>query len=147
MNMRVVYTLEAEARNNPATVSNTQKLTLDRTRPFSGLSGRHGLFCSETWWENIRLGRIPKIHVSGRILDVFSVTEETNATNDTVVLALDDGSTKEVGIYVNNPADLEWFVVGKKMEVTYALDELKLQPSARGGINNLKIALEVKVSE
>jgi hypothetical protein len=50
------------------------------------------------------------------------------------------------GIYVNDAEDVKLFRVGARVDVLYALDELKQQPAREGGINYSRIALEMAVS-
>ena len=49
------------------------------------------------------------------------------------------------GIYVNSPEDVALYQVGRKVNVVYVLDELKM-PSSNGGKNYLEIVLEVAIS-
>lgn len=53
---------------------------------------------------------------------------------------------KSVGIYVNDRADLTLFRIGCRVDLVYALDELKKQPGMDGGVNYSKITLEMAVS-
>ncbi|MCX7419641.1 MAG: hypothetical protein NT013_08895 [Planctomycetia bacterium] len=50
-----------------------------------------------------------------------------------VDIFLNNGSIESAGIYVNNESDVALFRVGCQVEVIYALDELKQQPSLNGG--------------
>lgn len=61
-------------------------------------------------------------------------------------LKLGDGTVINVGIYVNDKRDVELFKIGRRASVVYALDELKQQPAADGGVNYSRIALEMAVS-
>lgn len=63
-----------------------------------------------------------------------------------VDLELKDGTVCAVGIYVNDKSDVGLFRPGYKVSVVYALDELKQQPAADGGVNYSKIALAMAVS-
>src|SRR5690606_27061228 len=56
--MKVVYQLADELARNPVHVELVQALTLDAAKPLLGLKGKHGLFGSAEWWENIRRRRI-----------------------------------------------------------------------------------------
>jgi len=52
---------------------------------------------------------------------------------------------RDVGIYVNDKIDVPLVRVGCRVELVYALDELKKQ-SASNGVNHTKMAMEMAVS-
>ena len=55
------------------------------------------------------------------------------------------GDVRMEGIYVNSPEDVARYQVGRRVEVVYALDELKMAlPS--GEKNYLEIVIEVSIS-
>jgi hypothetical protein len=47
-------------------------------------------------------------------------------------------SERVVGIYVNDREDADLFLPGRRVGIVYALDELKQQPAADGGVNYFK---------
>jgi hypothetical protein len=143
--MRLVFRLEDELQQDPKQVELAQALTLNASKPQMGLKGTHGLFGSPEWWKNIREGKIPLLFLSGVILRTYVAGQDEEKENNTVDLKLDDGSERAVGIYVNNNVDVSSFRVGKRASIVYALDELKRQPAANGGVNYSQIALEMAV--
>ena len=144
--MKIVYELSKEVMENPQSVTDTHALTLDESRPQLGLSGSHGLYATDEWWDNIYQGDTETLYVSGVIIDAYVAGQEHSDCNNEIDLQTADGSVRPVGIYVNNPADAALFRVGCRVDVIYALDELKEQPSKDGGINYLMIVLEMAVS-
>lgn len=47
---------------------------------------------------------------------------------------------------MNDKQDIKLFVPGAMVTMVYALDELKAQPAADGGVNVARIVLEVAIS-
>lgn len=144
--MKPVYDLARDLEANPGRVAAAQALTLDAAKPLMGLSGTHGLFGSEAWWESIRQGRMPLEFVAGVVARAYVAGQGDSGPNNTVDLVLDDGSTRAVGIYVNDRRDAALFRPGCRVELVYALDELKRQPAPDGSVNCSKVALEMAVS-
>ncbi|WP_312319860.1 hypothetical protein [Stenotrophomonas sp.] len=142
---KLVFSLEKELSSNQKRVAVTQAVTLDRTRPDIGLKGRHGLFGSQEWWDNIAAGVVPLMRVSGKILKAYRVGRDDDR-NNTVELVLSDGSVKAVGIYVNSRNDISLFIEGSWLDMIYALEELKVQPAKDGGVNYSKVALEAVIT-
>lgn len=144
--MKLVYQLSEELKTDLERVALTQALTLNKSKPYMGLKGTHGLFGSEEWWGNIHQQRIPLLFLSGIIRRAYLAGQDEYGLNNTIDILLDDGSVHSVGIYVNNENDIELFRVGSIASIVYALDELKDQPALDGGINYSKVALEMAVS-
>ncbi|KQZ27066.1 hypothetical protein [Duganella sp. Root1480D1] len=144
--MKLVYQLSEELKSNFERVSVTQALTLDDSRPLIGLTGSLGLFGSREWWDNIKQGVMPLLRISGIVLRAYCAGQDPSEENNMVDLQLADGSVRAVGIYVNDEIDIGLFKLGHKVEIVYALDELKRQPAVDGGVNYSKIALEMAVS-
>ena len=144
--MKLVYQLSEELKNNSERVSLTQALTLDDTRPSMGLRGSLGLFGSQLWWNNIQQGVMPLLRISGVVRRAYCAGQDPTGENNMVDLELVDGSVRTVGIYVNDKIDIGLFKPGHKVEIVYALDELKHQPAVDGGVNYSKVALEMAVS-
>jgi hypothetical protein len=144
--MKVVFRLEDELRKDSMRVQLAQALTLDASRPQMGLRGVHGLFGSPEWWASIRGGRIPLLRLSGVVQCAYVAGQDQSSINNTVDLMLKDGSIQSAGIYLNDTSDSGLFRPGCQVGIVYALDELKRQPAAGGGVNYSKIALEMAVS-
>lgn len=144
--MKTVFSLRRELESDPERVSLTQALTLDPSRPLIGLRGRNGLFASPEWWESISNGVMPLLRVKGRIVAAYAVSQDDDSLNDTIDVLGEDQEISSVGIYVNEEADIELFKPGAWIEMVYALDELKSQPAADGGVNYSRVALEVAIS-
>lgn len=139
-----VYSLAAELERDPDQVAQTQALTLDTSRPNMGLKGTEGLFGSPQWWESIRSGAIPSIQRSGVIQRVYTVGQDPTEMPNEIEVLCSDGQQLKEGIYVNSERDIVHYQVGKRIDIRYALDELKaLQPS--GQKNYLEVVLEVSV--
>ncbi|HDR9201845.1 TPA: hypothetical protein QDB48_003171 [Burkholderia vietnamiensis] len=143
--MKCVFRLEDRLREDPTQVQLAQALTLNPARPRMGLRGTYGLFGSTEWWASIREGRMPLLYQIGVIRRAFVAGQDENGPNNTIEIQLDDGALCASGIYVNNKIDAELFQPGRRVGIVYALDELKQQPAADGGVNQSKIALEMVV--
>jgi hypothetical protein len=111
-----------------------------------GLKGRHGLFASAQWWRSIRNGSMPQLVVSGVIQRAYFAGQDSRGPNNTVEVLTATGTVEQVGIYIDQPRDVRLFQVGRHVAIVYALDELKQQPAADGGVNYSKVALEMAVS-
>ena len=147
LSMRNVFRLDERLREDPERIRLAQELTLDSARPFMGLRGVHGLFGSPEWWDSINDGRMPLLYHSGVILRAYVTGQDKHVPNNAIDLQLKDGSVHMTGIFVNDKHDIELFRPGGRAAIVYALDELKLQPGIDGGVNYLKIALEMAVSD
>ncbi len=145
--MKTVYTLAESLAQDPGRVAKTQSLTLDSSRPHMGLKGRHGLFASAAWWESINAGRIQTQTVTGSIERTYFAGQDSRRGDqvNSFTLRLADGSTVEESIYTHRRQDIELFVAGATVTMVYALDELKAQPAADGGVNYARSVLEVAV--
>jgi hypothetical protein len=144
--MKLVFELSEELMGNPNRISITQALTLNASKPRLGLRGVHGLFGSEVWWSNIRNGIIPLARVSGVITRAFFAGQGEEGPNNMIDLKMENSNVETVGIYVNREEDISLFKPGARVEVVYALDELKVQPAQDGGVNYSRVALEMAVS-
>ncbi len=146
VSMKVVYFLSEELKVDPQQVILTQALTLDQSRPRMGLKGKYGLFGSDEWWSNIEQRKMPLLFLSGIIKKAYVAGQDPSASNNTVDLLLDNNSIRAVGIYVNDKRDVKFFRCGHRVDVVYALDEMKQQPARDGSIDTCNIALEMAVS-
>ncbi len=144
--MKRVYQLSDELKNDPKQIHLAQALTLNASKPIMGLKGTHGLFGSPEWWSSIEQRKMPLLFVSGIIRRVYVAGQDGGDENNGIILLLEDGSLRDVGIYVNDKSDIPLFRVGCRVEIVYALDELKKQPAQDGRINHSKIVLEMAVS-
>ncbi|MCJ8206801.1 hypothetical protein [Pseudomonas sp. RGM2987] len=144
--LRLVYCLKRDLEVNQDRLVLTQNLTLDENKPLMGLKGTYGLFGSSAWWDNLHQRRMPLVFVSGIVLRVYVAGQDKIEANNMLDLKLGDGTVINVGIYVNDKRDVELFKIGRRASVVYALDELKQQPAADGGVNYSRIALEMAVS-
>ncbi len=144
--LKLVYDFSKDSKKNSQYIADAQALTLDASRPLMGLKGTFGLFGSPDWWSSIERGKMPLRYISGIIQDAFAAGQDANNKNNSIRILLEDGSTHDAGIYVNDKADIALFRAGHRVELVYALDELKNQPSYDGGVNYSQTALEVAVS-
>jgi hypothetical protein len=144
--MKIVYELSKEVLANPQSVADTHALTLDESRPEMGLRGRHGLYATEEWWDSIYQCKMETHYISGIVIEAYVAGQDHSDYNNEIDLRMADGSIRTLGIYVNNETDAALFQPGCRVDVAYVLDELKAQPSKDGGINYLKIVLEMAVS-
>ena len=143
--MTLVFELKEALKKDPQRIEVTQALTLDESRPGMGVRGRFGLFASQQWWDNIENSSMPRRRVSGVISRVYACGQNETA-NNMIDLVTADGMVRGEGMYVNERADVALFQVGHRVDILYALDEMKHQPAAGGGVNYAKVALEVAVS-
>jgi len=123
--MKLVYRLEDDLSRDPDQVALTQALTLDQSRPDMGLRGAHGLFGSPEWWASIRNGQMRLMRSTGVIESVYTAGQDARDEDNEFVLRQDDGTTHTESCYVNHDADRILFKVGHRVEIAYALDELK----------------------
>ena len=144
--MKRVYLHSEELKNNPERVAKAQALTLNAAKPLLGLKGTHGLYGSPEWWASIEQRKMPLLFVSGIIRRMYFAGQDEPGENNSFELLLEDGSTHDQSIYANDEADVSLFRPGCRVEIVYALDELKDQPAPDGGINYSKIPLEMAVS-
>lgn len=145
--MKCVYLLSTDLKADPEQVVLAQALTLNVSKPRMGLKGTLGLFGSSEWWANINQRKMPLLVVQGTILRTYYAgMDESDQEINSFKLRLDDGSVCDESIYANDKADRALFQVGHRVEVVYALDELKRQPAEDGGVNYSNIVLEMSVS-
>ena len=145
--MRRVFSLAADLEQDTRRGTLAQQLTRDSSKPLLGLKGTFGLFASDEWWANVNKREIPLLFVSGVIRRAYFAGQDSAGPNNTIDLVSSDGVISTVGIYTNDVRDVKLFVPGHLVHVVYALDELKRQPAADGGVNYSQVALEMAVSE
>ena len=145
--MKLVYLLSEELKKNTKRMALAQALTLDKSRPTMGLKGTHGLFGSQEWWDNIEKREMPLLFLSGIIQRTYVAGQDPSPRDNSFSLLLDNGSIHEESIYhYTNKEDKNLFRVGSRVDIVYALDEMKQQPAPDGGVNYLDITLEMAVS-
>lgn len=144
---KTVWNLREHLRANADEVRETQALTLDKTRPYMGLSGVSGLFGTSEWWDSIASGRIPTVNRAGTITKLVFAGQDSRRGGEvnSFEMALDAGGVVLESIYTHRKEDRRLFKVGARVLTTYALDELKKQPAPEGGVNRLAILLEMRV--
>ncbi|OZG69972.1 hypothetical protein BTA51_28460 [Hahella sp. CCB-MM4] len=123
--MKLVYELKKELEANPQKMRDVHALTLDKSKPSMGLSGRNGLYGTDEWWENIEKSVIPTKKVSGTIEELYVAGMEAGEVNEFKFVCDDDWSSKSESIYFNNEEDKELFIPGSRVEMLYVLEELK----------------------
>jgi hypothetical protein len=146
--MKCVFDLETELKLNPRTMELTQALTLNPERPHMGLKGTLGLYGSAEWWANIRNGKMRTETITG-IIDSTYFAGQDSRWGDQVNsfrLRLDDGEIADESIYCQSKRDKSLFRPDAYVMAFYVFDELKSQPAEDGGINYLKMVLEMAVS-
>ncbi|WP_232776919.1 hypothetical protein [Rahnella sp. AA] len=144
--MKLVYQLTEALKIDPEQIVLAQALTLNALKPRLGLKGSLGLFGSQKWWASINQKKMPLLHISGEISRAYCSGQSESGLNNTIDVVLEDGSKSTIGIYTNNKSDVQLFKIGCKIDIVYALDELKQQPALDGGVNYSKIALEMAIS-
>ncbi|OFZ70813.1 MAG: hypothetical protein A2Z01_04635 [Betaproteobacteria bacterium RBG_16_58_11] len=144
--MTLVYQLSKELEDDPEQVALAQALSRDQSRPLMGLKGSHGLFGSQEWWNSIKSGTMPLRYVSGVIKRMYVSGQERDVPENTFDLITSEGATKTESCYANAKDDCDLYRVGRRVDIVYALDELKVQPASDGGINLSEIVLEMAVS-
>lgn len=143
--MKLIYRLSEELENDPQHVATVQALTLDATKPHLGLRGTRGLFGSQEWWERVDAGLIPTKRLSGVIAEVYVAGMDHSAAPNSFDFMAEDGHLKMEGMYANSKQDLALYQVGRHVEVTYVLEELKM-PMSDGCTDYLEIVLELSIS-
>lgn len=144
--MPVVYRLSVELSREPELVSLAQATTLDAGRPLIGLKGSLGLYGSQEWWDNIRTGVMPQKRRSGIIQRRYRTGMDSGTIPNTFEMVCDDGEICEEGIYANSSHDEALFQPGKRVEILYVFDELKV-PSRDGGPQYSDIVVEVSIRD
>jgi hypothetical protein len=142
--MKSVYQLSKDLHLDPEQVADAQALTLDRSRPNTGLKGTLGLFGSAEWWANISAGVMPVRRIAGSIERTYVAGQDKSSVPNTFDMLTTSGEMRMEGIYTNSPEDIALYRPGRKVEVVYVLDELK-GALPNGGVRYSEIVLEVSV--
>lgn len=138
--MLVVYRLTDELQRDPEQVRQAAELSLDANRPDVGLRGSRGLFGTQEWWASIECGLIPIETVAGTITQVYRVGQDPGSKPNEMAIARDDGGLLHEGLYANDKQSLQEYRPARRVEIDYALDDLKM-----GG--KLPIVIEVRIGD
>jgi len=145
--MKLVYTLSEELKERPERIALTQALTLNKSKPQMGLKGTYGLFGSQEWWNNIKQKKMPLLFLSGIIKRTYAAGQDPSTIDNSFSMLLDDGSVHDESIYsYTKEEDKRLFCIGSRVEIVYALDEMKQQPAIDGRVHYSYIVLEMAVS-
>lgn len=142
--MNIVFRLRDELPRHLEHVRRIRRLTMDASQPDSGFSGKHALFGSLEWWNNIALGRMPLLRLSGKVEGCLDGQAGREGVHVLEIRAV-DGSLHAVEVHAADASGLAVFQVGQAVSVLCALDELKRQ-AGEGGDNVVRIALEMAVA-
>ena len=143
-NTKKVYSLKERIVREPKYVEKVQLLTLNKNKPYLGLKGDSGLFCSDLWWDNILKGNINTICYKGFICRVFEAGQDKIGKFNTVSIRLIDGSLMDFSIYVNDEKDRVLYKEGFCVYIIKAFDEFKCPPSKNRKYSD--ITLEVAIT-
>lgn len=121
--------------NHPEQIRKIQHATL-HTKDY-GLVPEHGLFGSPEWWEAVRNGTIPTVHIEGIISRVYM-----GSMNDWPEFELDAGGQKTTWTRAGMPR--EAYAVGRKATLDYVVQNFKKAVSYLGAESRvvLRIAIE-----
>lgn len=126
--MRVVYTLREELARDPSYVREVQAMSLNEDKPEMGLSARPGLFGSEGWWRKVESGAIPQRKYVGLIIRLYSAGMDSDRTKpNSFWMKTDEGADYSYSIMANDPSHKSLYTVGRRIEITTVLLELKRQ--------------------
>lgn len=142
--MNIVFRLRDELPRQLEHVRRIRRLTMDASQPDSGLSGRYGLFGSLEWWNNIALGRMPLLRLSGKV-ERCRVAEADREGVHVIEIRAVDGSLHAVEVHAADVSSLVVFQTLPVVSVLCGLDELKRQP-VEPKERVAKIALEMAVA-
>ncbi len=144
--IKLVYQLKNELQANPNVLQEIHALTLNKEKPSSGLSGKFGLYGTAEWWNNLKNRSMPTEYVSGIIVRLCRSGQDSGELDDSIVLKLSNGQELLESIYHDVEEDFRLFVVGARVDIFYALDPLKYQPSPQTRVNAVREIVEMAVS-
>lgn len=119
----IIYDLEIALAKDPQRVASTQALTLDTSRPHMGLAGKHGLYGSDEWWQNLRGGKLPLITYEG-IIETIQFSGMHNESKS-FTLNLNEGGAYNHTCIANQKSDLKLYVSGCKVKVITFTERMK----------------------
>jgi hypothetical protein len=107
-----------------------------------GLEPTHGLFGSRDWWRNIELGRLPVFKASGVITEVYHVGE-----GDFPEFAMidDEGIETSWKREANYTEDDDFYVIGRRVELTYVLQRARMDLADLGLEQTEKCILTLQI--
>jgi hypothetical protein len=143
--MHIVFRLRDALSGHLEHVRRMRRLTMDASQPDSGLSGKYGLFGSLEWWNNIALGRMPLLRLSGKVVGCHPAQPGRDGLRIFDIRVV-DGSLHAIEVHVADATGLPLGQARTMVSVLCALDELKRQPAEQGGRNVAKIALEMAIA-
>lgn len=145
--MHLVYHVKVKINKDPNYVKKVQALTLNKSKPTYGLKGTYGLYGSAEWLNNLDSGVIPRKSLSGIIQRIYTVDMDNGNLPDTMDIKLNDsGKIVKQGIFVNNDSDLKLFVIGKRVDVVYYIEDMKEIDYSTGDNIKHEFVLEMSVS-
>lgn len=145
--MYLVYHVRDKIRKDPNYIKKVQALTLNELRPMHGLKGTYGLYGSFEWLNNLESGKIPRKEISGIIQRIYTTDMDNGNIPDTMDIELKDiGKIVKQGIFLNNESDINLFMVGKKVEIIYYIEDMKAIDHSTGENKKHEFVLEMKIS-
>lgn len=145
--MYLVYHVRDKIRKDPNYIKKVQALTLNELRPMHGLKGTYGLYGSFEWLNNLESGTIPRKEISGIIQRIYTTDMDNGNIPDTMDIELKDiGKIMKQGIFLNNDSDINLFMVGKRVEVIYYIEDMKAIDHSTGENRKHEFVLEMKIS-
>ncbi len=144
--MRTIYLLSKMLEEDPEYMKKVQNLTLNESKPYLGLKGTFGLFGSEEWWKNIEANIIPQREIKGTIIKVYRSGQDNTEKFNTINILTDEEKIHTEGMYANKKPDKTLYKQGAKINIKYAYEPMKNQPTSEIQ-NNAEIVLEVSIFE
>ncbi|MCR9077851.1 MAG: hypothetical protein NXH78_02020 [Hyphomonadaceae bacterium] len=122
--MKEIYSLRRRLTNDHEHVKLVRKASRDRKRKWAGLKETFGPYASKQWWQAWDDGTIPRVVKRGTISELVYAGMDTDQTPNSVMIKTHEESFLE-GMYVNDEADKELYVVGGLVELVYGLLPLR----------------------
>ncbi len=104
---------------------------------YAGLKMEHGLFGTEEWWQAIEQGLFPKKVIEGTISRVYMSGQGSNYPEFEIESI--DGKTQWT-----REGDERYFIVGKKVRLTYILQEKKKPCKILGKYSETVLTIEIE---
>ena len=121
--MKTIFLLERYLKDRPDVIKDAQELTLNKEKPSMGLSGKHGLYASDEWWESLNNGIFETKTYEGKISTIKF--EGMNNEGKSFTLQLKNGGTYKYSCRINSKKDISLYKEGKTLRVTTYLERLK----------------------
>jgi hypothetical protein len=126
-----VYDLKDDAEK----IAMIQKATLETDH--AGLKIENGLFGTKEWWESINKGLFPKRIVEGKISQVYMSGHGSNYPEFEIENS--EGKTQWT-----REGDDKYFIVGKKVRLTYVLQKFKKLIKVLGEHSETVLVIEIE---